>query len=135
MTALMRSSNWPRYFVPATMRARSSVMTFLSARISGTLPPDDFLREAFGDGGFADASFTDQHGIVFGATAKNLDDAANLVLPAHDRVHLALTGEFGQVAAKGFERGRLDLFLVFRGARCALGRSGSGFFAWSARLA
>ena len=38
MTALMRSSNWPRYFVPATMRARSRVITFLSRRISGTLP-------------------------------------------------------------------------------------------------
>ena len=38
ITALMRSSNWPRYLVPATMRARSRVMTFLSARISGTLP-------------------------------------------------------------------------------------------------
>ena len=38
MTALIRSSNWPRYFVPATMRARSRVMTRLSKRISGTIP-------------------------------------------------------------------------------------------------
>ncbi len=38
ITALMRSSNWPRYLVPATISARSRVMTFLSARISGTLP-------------------------------------------------------------------------------------------------
>jgi len=40
ITALMRSSNWPRYLVPATMRARSRVMTFLSIRISGTMPPE-----------------------------------------------------------------------------------------------
>ena len=38
MTALIRSSNWPRYFVPATIRARSRVMTRFSARSSGTLP-------------------------------------------------------------------------------------------------
>ena len=38
ITALMRSSNCPRYLVPATMRARSRVMTRLSRRSSGTLP-------------------------------------------------------------------------------------------------
>src|SRR5881396_1120123 len=38
ITALMRSSNWPRYFVPATIKARSSVMTRLSRSNSGTLP-------------------------------------------------------------------------------------------------
>ena len=39
ITALMRSSNWPRYLVPATISARSRVMTFLSRSNSGTLPP------------------------------------------------------------------------------------------------
>ena len=38
ITALMRSSNWPRYLVPATIRARSRVMTRLSRSSSGTLP-------------------------------------------------------------------------------------------------
>ena len=38
ITALMRSSNWPRYFVPATINARSSVITRLSRNNSGTLP-------------------------------------------------------------------------------------------------
>ena len=38
MTALIRSSNCPRYLVPATMRARSRVTTFLSRRFSGTKP-------------------------------------------------------------------------------------------------
>ena len=38
ITALMRSSNCPRYLVPATIRARSRVMTRLSRRSSGTLP-------------------------------------------------------------------------------------------------
>ena len=57
MTALIRSSNWPRYFVPATISARSSVMTFFSRRSSGTLPLDDFLSEPFDDRGFSDAGF------------------------------------------------------------------------------
>src|ERR1700730_9675742 len=38
ITALIRSSNWPRYFVPATMSARSSVMTRLSRNNFGMLP-------------------------------------------------------------------------------------------------
>jgi len=38
INALMRSSNWPRYLVPATISARSRVMSSLSRRISGTSP-------------------------------------------------------------------------------------------------
>ena len=34
--ALIRSSNWPRYLVPASIRARSSPTIFLLRRISGT---------------------------------------------------------------------------------------------------
>ncbi len=61
ITALMRSSNWPRYLVPATISARSSVMTRLSRSISGTLPRGDFLGQAFDNGGLADAGFAQQH--------------------------------------------------------------------------
>ena len=39
ITFLMRSSNSPRYLDPATMPDRSSVITRLSAMVSGTLPP------------------------------------------------------------------------------------------------
>ena len=38
----------------------------------------DPLREAFDDGGLADAGLADQHGIVLGAAAENLDDALQL---------------------------------------------------------
>ena len=38
ITALMRSSNWPRYFVPATIIARSSTTMRRSASSSGTSP-------------------------------------------------------------------------------------------------
>jgi len=40
------------------------VMTFLSRRISGTLPFGDFLCQTFHDGGLAHARFADQHGVV-----------------------------------------------------------------------
>ena len=50
-----RSSNWPRYFVPATMSDRSSARIFLFARKSGTAPFDDPLRQALDDRGLADA--------------------------------------------------------------------------------
>ncbi len=38
ITALIRSSNWPRYFVPATIMARSSTTIRRSSSSSGTLP-------------------------------------------------------------------------------------------------
>ena len=38
ITALMRSSNWPRYFVPATIIARSSTTMRRSSSSSGTSP-------------------------------------------------------------------------------------------------
>ena len=61
----------------------------------------DFLGEAFDDGGLAHAGFADEHGIVLGAAAENLDDALDFVLAADDGIELALAGQFGQVAAKG----------------------------------
>ena len=38
MTALIRSSNWPRYFVPATIIAKSRTTILRSARSSGMFP-------------------------------------------------------------------------------------------------
>ena len=38
ITAFIRSSNCPRYFVPATIRAKSSVIRRLSTSISGMTP-------------------------------------------------------------------------------------------------
>src|SRR5258708_15593803 len=72
----------------------------------------DLLRKALDDGGLAHAGLADEHGIVLGAAAENLDDAADLVLAADDRVHLALAGQLGEVAAERLQRRRLDLFLV-----------------------
>ena len=42
----------------------------------GDVALGDFLGEALDDGGLAHAGFADEHRVVLGATAKNLDDAA-----------------------------------------------------------
>ena len=79
----------------------------------GDVAGRDFLGQAFDNGGLADAGFAEQHGIVLGAAAEDLDDALDFVLAADDRIHFAFAGDFGQVAAKGLERGGLDFALLF----------------------
>ena len=51
---------------------------------------DDALGQALDDGRLADAGLADQHGVVLGAPRQHLDDAADLLVPADDRVELAL---------------------------------------------
>ena len=82
----------------------------------------DLLGEAFDDGGFTDASFTDEDGIIFGAAAKNLDDSFDFVFTADDGIEFIFAGEFGEVAAEGFEGGSFDVL-----ARRARGSAGRGF--------
>ena len=81
MTALMRSSNWPRYLVPATIMARSSTTMRLVAEQLGDVAVDDQLGQALDDGGLADAGLAEQHRVVLGAAAEDLDDALDLVVP------------------------------------------------------
>ena len=52
----------------------------------------DALREAFDDGRLADARLADQHRIVLGAPREHLDDAADLLVAADDRIELAVRG-------------------------------------------
>ena len=63
---------------------------------------DDFLREAFDDGGFTNARFAEQNRIIFRATAENLDDALDFARTTDDRIHVALARDFCEVAAKRF---------------------------------
>jgi hypothetical protein len=82
---------------------RSREMTRLFFRISGT-SPDDALGEALDDGGLADAGLADEHRVVLGAPGEHLDDAADLLVAADDRVELALAGARGEVGAVLLER-------------------------------
>lgn len=47
---------------------------------------DDAACEAFDDGGFADAGFADEDGVVFGPAREDLEDATDFVVAADDGV-------------------------------------------------
>ena len=76
----------------------------LVSQAFGHVAGDDAAGEAFDDGGLAHAGLADEDGIVFGAAREHLDDAANLLVAADDRVELAAAREFGQVLGVFFER-------------------------------
>ncbi len=64
---------------------------------------DDLAREAFGDGGLADAGIADEQRIVLLAAAKDLDRALDLALAPDQRIDAAGLRLFVQIHAIGFE--------------------------------
>ena len=99
ITLFRRSSNSPRNLEPATSALRSSAMTRLPFRLSGTLPAHDHLRQPLHDGRLADTGLADEHRVVLGPARQDLDDARDLLVAADDRVQLAFARQLGQVAA------------------------------------
>ena len=97
-TPLRRSSNSPRYFAPATMRAQVERQQALVLDAVGNVAVGDAQREAFGDRGLADAGLADQHRIVLGPAGEDLDGAADFLVAADHRVELALSRRLGEVA-------------------------------------
>ena len=93
----------------------------LSERNEGTSPSAMRLRQAFDDGGFADAGFADQHWIVLGAAAKDLDHAIDFVIAANERIEHAIDGGLCQIAAEFGEQ------------RTFLGAAGGRFFGCGTR--
>lgn len=67
----------------------------------------------FGNGGLTDTRFTDQDGVVFGATRKNLDNALKLFVASDHGVKLALTREIGQISTIGIDGSGLHGLTVF----------------------
>ena len=83
---------------------------------------DDALRQALDDGRLADARLAQQHRVVLGAPAQDLDEALDLVLAPDDRVELGVLRELREVAPEAVERGGLALAAAGGGA--ALLRAG-----------
>jgi len=81
----------------------------LPAQRFGDLAVDDALREALDDRGLADPRLADQDRVVLRAALEDLDDAPDLVVPADDRVELALAGALGEVERVLLERLALAL--------------------------
>src|SRR6201997_3241945 len=75
------------------------------------LASPDFLSQSFDDGGLSNPCFTEQHWVVFGASAEDLNHAFDLVLATDHRIQLALLRLLGQIAAKRAQGGRVDIFL------------------------
>ena len=77
----------------------------------GHVAAHDALGQALDDGRLADARLADQHRVVLGAPRQHLDDAADLLVAADDRVELACARQSGQVAAVLLQRlvGRLGV--------------------------
>ena len=67
---------------------------------------DDLLRQAFDDGGLADARLADEHGVVLRPAAEHLLDALDFVLAADERVEVVLHRRLGEVAAELGEQRR-----------------------------
>ena len=76
----------------------------LVAQALGHVALDDAPGQALGDGGLADAGLADEHRVVLRAAREHLDDAADLLVAADDRVELALAGVLGEVAPVLLER-------------------------------
>ena len=80
-------------FGAGDQRAHVQRHQLLVAQAFGHIAIDDAQRQAFGDGGLADARLADQHGIVLGAAGQHLDGAADFLVAADHRIELAGAGQ------------------------------------------
>ena len=71
---------------------------------SGTFPSTIMRARPFGNGGLADAGFTDVQRIVLAAAAQDLDGALDLERAADQRIDLAVLGELVEVGGVLVER-------------------------------
>ena len=100
MMVFSRSSNCPRYFVPATIKRKIERQDALVRQKRRHVAVGDALRQAFDDRRLAHARFADQHRIVLRAAAEDLNRALQLAVAAHERVELAFHRRLRQVAAE-----------------------------------
>ncbi|CAH0323479.1 hypothetical protein SRABI128_05008 [Microbacterium sp. Bi128] len=84
------------------------------AELLGDVALDDRAGESLDDGGLADTGLTDEHGVVLGAAAEDLDRLLDLVGTADHGVEASLVGEGREIRAEAVE---------VRGLGCRLGRT------------
>ncbi len=70
----------------------------------GHVAAHDALRQPLDDGGLAHAGLADQHRVVLGAAAQDLDGAPDLLVAPDHRVQLAVARRLRQVAAVLLQR-------------------------------
>ena len=104
--ALTRSSNSPRYLVPATMEERSRASSRLPRRSSGTWPAA--MRRASPSA----TAVLPTPGSPMRAAGQDLDDPAELLLPADHRVQETGGGLPGQIFRELFQQLCISPFCV-----------------------
>src|SRR5215813_5221386 len=77
----------------ADIERKNSLVLEKRRNLSG----DDSLRESLDDGGLAHTGLADQHGIVFRAPAKNLNDTFDLSVAPNQRIEAVVRSVLGQV--------------------------------------
>ena len=118
MIFFRRSSNSPRYFVPATSEPMSSVRTRLFSSVSGTSPATIRWARPSAIAVLPTPGSPISAGLFFWPPRQDLDDPLDLLLAADDRIELAGPGELGEVDAELVDRRGLA------GALRLLGRAG-----------
>ena len=106
-------SNSPFMLAPACSRPMSSVSSDTSLQLRRHVAAREPQREAFDHRGLADARLAGEDRIVLAAAHQDVDDLADLLVAAGDRIDLALARLLGQVDRELLER----LLLAHRGRR------------------
>ena len=111
ITDFSRSSNWPRYLVPATRAPRSSWRSRLPISTSGTSWLMIFWARPSTIAVLPTPGSPIRTGLFLVRRREDLDDALDLGLAADHRIELALAGELGQVAGELVEHRGLATLL------------------------
>ena len=118
MIFLRRSSNSPRYLVPATSEPMSSATRRLSSSVSGTSPVTIRCARPSTMAVLPTPGSPIRAGLFLVRRREDLDDALDLLLAADDRVELAGPRGVGQVDAELVEgRGLAGALGLLRRAR------------------
>ena len=83
------------------------------------VPLHDPKRQAFGDGRLAHARLADEDGVVFCPPREDLDDAADFIVAADDRIELTLARPLDEVDSVAAEGLKLLLGVLVRDASAA----------------
>ena len=118
-----RFSNSPFMLAPACSRPMSSVQQRDVLQRGRHVAAREPQREAFDDGGFADARLAGEDRIVLPAAHQDVDDLPDLLVAADDRIDLAFARLLGQIDGESLER---LLLAHLRGRHGAAGFAGRG---------
>ncbi len=123
ITERSRCSNSPFMDAPACIRPISSAQSRTSFRRRRNVAGRDALGKAFDHGGFADAGLAGEDRVVLPPAHQDVDQLADFVVAAEDRIHLAGFRLRGQILGKPIEWCRA----LWPGCPISAGRAGPSY--------